>query len=474
MVHLDLTTDLSNFKALIYGTPTIVDLDGDGRSEVIIGTSLGLLYVLEGDTGTTKRFFPMQFYEIQAQVAVADIVGGPDLEMIVCDMGGNVVVVDVMGEVLWDIKLTGELPHTAIIGDVNGDGSLDVSVVAVSPDGSSHIWVLEGDTGLPLKGFPISLPTGAAISAPAILIDLHDYSQRTSAILSPMQYEDPALPPWARALRKSPIALSPSGKRKTSVATNSSTLMQSSGLHLLAPSFDGHLYIIDGVKGCAERIDIGDHIYSLPLIEDVDSDGYLDLLLTTLSGEALLFETTIPYHPLNAWASFPKGRMNGFTHGQQGISIPGMCSKRRIISYLSEFGFCPFLELEKRILKFTSVKGGSRLPLTFDIWDARRLSSDASSPRKYTVKITRGLHKAAPLVSESFDRPGRYTIFVPVSPPESMVLIIGMTNEHGQYFEDSASVSISTRFYIWIKYLLVAPFLLLTIPILLSSKLKTL
>lgn len=125
-------------------------------------------------------------------------------------------------------------------------------------------------------------------------------------------------------------------------------------------------------------------------------------------------------------------------------------------------------------MKFTSVKGRSRLPLTFDIWDARRLSSDASSPRKYTVKITRGLHKATPLVSESFDRPGRYTIFVPVSPPESMVLIIGMTNEHGQYFEDSASVSISTRFYIWIKYLLIAPFLLLTIPILLSSKLKTL
>lgn len=52
LVHLDLTTDKTKFKALIHATPTVADLDGDGRSEVIIGTSLGLLYVLDG------RFLP--------------------------------------------------------------------------------------------------------------------------------------------------------------------------------------------------------------------------------------------------------------------------------------------------------------------------------------------------------------------------------------------------------------------------------
>ena len=48
MVHLDLTTDKTKFKALIHAAPTVADLDGDGRSEVIVGTSLGLLYVLDG------------------------------------------------------------------------------------------------------------------------------------------------------------------------------------------------------------------------------------------------------------------------------------------------------------------------------------------------------------------------------------------------------------------------------------------
>ena len=109
LVHLDLTTDKSKFKAVIYSTPTVADLDGDGRSEVLVGTSLGLLYVLDGDTGFVKRFFPMQFNQITAQIAVADLKGGPDLEIIVADLGGNLVVVDGQGEVVWDKLLNGSM-----------------------------------------------------------------------------------------------------------------------------------------------------------------------------------------------------------------------------------------------------------------------------------------------------------------------------------------------------------------------------
>jgi hypothetical protein len=46
----------------------------------------------------------MQFHEIQAQVAVADLRGGPDLEMIVGDLAGNVVCLTLQGDVLWDAR----------------------------------------------------------------------------------------------------------------------------------------------------------------------------------------------------------------------------------------------------------------------------------------------------------------------------------------------------------------------------------
>ena len=132
LIHLDLTTDKTKFKALIHSTPTIADLDGDSRFEVILGTSLGLLYVVDVDTGFVKRFFPMQFHEIQAQIAVADIVGGHDLEIIVADMGGNLVVVNIDGDILWDKQLSGTLPHTPTIGDVDGDGQVGFCVSVFS------------------------------------------------------------------------------------------------------------------------------------------------------------------------------------------------------------------------------------------------------------------------------------------------------------------------------------------------------
>lgn len=44
--ELDLSTDSVSFRAYIYSSPTVVDVDGDGFLEVIVGTSFGFLYVL--------------------------------------------------------------------------------------------------------------------------------------------------------------------------------------------------------------------------------------------------------------------------------------------------------------------------------------------------------------------------------------------------------------------------------------------
>lgn len=47
--HLDLTTDATQFRAYIYASPTVIDLDGDGRLEIIVGTSVGFIYCLNAD-----------------------------------------------------------------------------------------------------------------------------------------------------------------------------------------------------------------------------------------------------------------------------------------------------------------------------------------------------------------------------------------------------------------------------------------
>ena len=78
-----------------------------------------------------------------------------------------------------------------------------------------------------------------------------------------------------------------------------------------------------------ERIDTGEHIYSMPLVDDVTGDGYMDVILGTMNGQVLVLETLVPYHPMNAWSSFPKDRGNGFTHGATGVSVP-LFQKRQL------------------------------------------------------------------------------------------------------------------------------------------------
>jgi len=47
--------------------------DGDGDLEVVVGTSLGFIYVLNARTGKTLPGFPISMSEIQAQITVADV-----------------------------------------------------------------------------------------------------------------------------------------------------------------------------------------------------------------------------------------------------------------------------------------------------------------------------------------------------------------------------------------------------------------
>lgn len=505
LVHLDLTTDKTKFNALIYSSPTIADLDGDGRKEVIIGTSLGLLYVLDGDSGFTRRFFPMQFHQIQAQVAVADVVGGSDLEMLVGDLVGNLVCVNADGDVLWDARLSGAIHHSPTLGDVDGDGDLDVVVTVAALEGY-QVYAVEGATGEVLPGFPIALPSGAEVSGPVLLLDLHSYLQqpstkpsktsytpgvpggtvvapsrgRTGVGVTPGSYDDPFAPSWTVNTKGHEPAPAPSehhqvekeaekeeeeggsrrlssmrGSKSSSHSNSNEETKAHSGLHFLIPSFDGHVYLLDGHHSCAERIDIGEHIASTPLFDDIDANGLMDIVVGTLHGTVHVLETQVPYHPLNAWTSFPKHRGNGFTHGQIGLSIP---------------------QLEKRRLRYSDVKGGSVLQITFDIWDTRRqvareLGLESGSD-VYKVVLTKGTNKMNPIHSEGFSRPGRYTITVPVTPPGEDSLVLGMYTDHGMYFEDHVDVALSTRFYVWIKYLAIFPVGLLCLPLLITRAFK--
>jgi hypothetical protein len=45
--HLDLTTATTKFTAHMFSSPTLADIDADGHMEIVVGTSVGFVYVLD-------------------------------------------------------------------------------------------------------------------------------------------------------------------------------------------------------------------------------------------------------------------------------------------------------------------------------------------------------------------------------------------------------------------------------------------
>ncbi|CAK9271598.1 unnamed protein product [Sphagnum jensenii] len=253
VVDLDLSTDSVSYRAYIYSSPTVVDLDNDGKMEIIIGTSFGLLYVLHHN-GTLKASFPKLMGGIQAQVVAADINDDGILEIVSADVRGNVAAWTRDGKELWTVHLKSLIAQGPSVGDVDGDGNTEIVV----PTSSGQVHVLRGSDGSKVGPYPFQ--THGHIMAPALLVDL---SKRSS---------------------------------------------ERQGLTIAVTSFDGYFYLIDGPTGCADAIDIGETSYSMVLAENVDGGDDLDLIVTTMSGNVYCFQTPTPHHPLKAWVSQGQGR----------------------------------------------------------------------------------------------------------------------------------------------------------------------
>lgn len=132
-----------------YASAAVADLDDDNKPEVI-GSAYSL-FVLNGEDGSLQWRVDPPGDRTWPGVAVADIDGNQDLEILVAQGGGYVTVYDHLSHQVWSQRpKSGELRGLSLY-DLDDDGTLEIAVTATGNE--LNTWVFE-HTGSVRSGWP--------------------------------------------------------------------------------------------------------------------------------------------------------------------------------------------------------------------------------------------------------------------------------------------------------------------------------
>ena len=306
--HLDSSASSSRFQARALASPSVADVDRDGSLEVVVTTTLGFVYILEGATGKARDGWPLQLAPLQGSAALADVDGCGRLELIVADEAGTVACLKSSsssssssspgiaangtagGEsaslVLWERHLGAAVTATPALGDVDGDGDLEVVV----GDAAGSVWCLDARTGLDANRWQHGKGDVAARRNA-----LWPWKRESSSSSSSSSSRTSSSSSPSSSSSSSSSSTSSSSRRGARGRIVSAPLLVPLGdpplqqgryppLRVVVPAFDGVLYAISGDGACFDSIDLGEASYSRPLADDIDGDGSLEIVLATMSG----------------------------------------------------------------------------------------------------------------------------------------------------------------------------------------------
>ncbi len=278
--------------AAILSSPNRLDVNSDGKEEIIIGGQDGLLKALDPDDGTDVWSYPPSpGPNIDSSPCVLDINGGSALDVVYGDDDGDVTAVDGSdGSWIWDFTTGGAVASTPAAGDVDFDGDLDVAFG--SADG--NVYVVDVETGTETW----SRPGGGAFESSPALYDVtgdNDLEVFIGSADGKMYcfYGDGSGEKWHYATSE-PIV-------------NSPVIGDTEGdgdKECVFVSTDGYLYVLDAATGGYRwNYDIGAPTLGSPTLGDVNEDGGVDIAIASTNGivyllngktHAALWSATMP------------------------------------------------------------------------------------------------------------------------------------------------------------------------------------
>lgn len=254
-----------------FTAPVLVDLDGDSHAEVVASTFYGDVLALRAD-GSPLPGWPVYLRRNNANggLNAADLDGDSRPEVVFAQ-DRSLQVLGRDGALLpgWPVTFGSELRESPALGDLDGDGALEVVVV----EEAGNIHVLDAG-GRPRPGWPLSLGGGESYSAP-LLVDLDGggldvvISAYTSPGVFAFHADGSPVPGWPAA-----------GTFSISRASATADLDGDGSPEIIALSHAGEVQVVDALGRLRFRTArLFDFAISSPAVGDLDGDGRPEIVV---------------------------------------------------------------------------------------------------------------------------------------------------------------------------------------------------
>lgn len=448
---IPLRQENTKMGAFALSSPTVADIDGDGNLEVLMGTSMGIVYCVDGRNLYKKDGWPVQLqHPVESRILVEDVRGDTNLEIFVADVAGNVVCLDHKANKIWHRDLIGSttLKNTAevlassqmVLGDIDGDGVLDIVILlklrTLESQVAHFLFAISADTGIDVQNFPVRL--GSTTDKQQIEIGEEFVVEKIAAPLLVDLHGDQSF--LNEYIRRNGTRWTKPFRRPSGVARHGGN---AHGLHIVLP-IGSNLVIIEAGSGCSQSVALGDDILAMVQADDVHGTNNLDLVITTAAGNIVTLESKSPYHPLNVWNNGEsRGRVNAVAHGysaSQGIFVHDVSRQFRDIF-------------------------GVWIPVTFEIFDNRPNILNEPDRRVYNVEFREGITTSR--FRKTYNSPGVYTerMYIPSGPGYYSVTVV-LKSTHGIIYEDVFHIGYNVNYMEGFGMLLWLPLVVASICIL--------